>query len=91
MNKLMLGALTAATAAVVGLSPLVASAADGRMDREHAARVAAERRQAAPANREQWDRAHSPTYQYNKSNGCSRYQFWDAKRGQTIVKERCSR
>ena len=93
MHKLMLGALSAAAVAAVGLCPLAASAANGPMDREHAARMAAEHRQPAaetPAD-QNFDRTHDPKYRYNKSTGCSRYQFWDPKEHRTVVKERCSR
>ena len=92
MHKLMLGALTAATVAVVGLSPLAASAANGPMDREHAARMATDHRQTVETPAAQnFDRTHDPKYQYNKSTGCSRYTFWDPKEHRTVVKERCSR
>ncbi len=91
-NKLMSGALMAAGAAVVGLSPLSALAANGPMDREQAARMATERRQPVetPTDRA-FDRTHEPKYQYNKSNGCSRYQYWEPKEHRTVVKEHCTR
>ena len=91
MNRMQLGALMAASVALIGLSPLSASADDGRLDREHAARIAAERRQPVetPTDRA-FDRTHNPSYQY-RAHGCSRYQYWDPKHHHTVVKERCHR